>query len=48
MVFASTREHSSTTIFFASTSRDKKIALRAASSLQSTTSEQRALKKTKI
>ena len=24
MVFASTREHSSTTIFFASTSRDKK------------------------
>ena len=43
MVFASIRERASTAIFFASTSRDKKFALRAASSLESTTREQRAL-----
>ena len=38
-----TRVFASTAIFFASTSRDKKFALRAASSLESTTREQRAL-----
>ena len=43
MVFASIREHVSTAIFLPSTSRDKKFALRAASSLESTTREQQAL-----
>ena len=43
MVFASIREHAEHFDFFASTSRDKKFALRAASSLESTTREQRAL-----
>ena len=40
MVFASIREHASTAIFFSSTSRDKKFALRAASSLERTTREE--------
>ena len=43
MVFASIREHAEHCDFFASTSRDKKFALRAATSLESTTCEQRAL-----
>ena len=43
MVFASIREHAKHCDFFASTSRDKKFALRAASSLESTTREQRVL-----
>ena len=43
MVFASIREHAEHCDFFASTSRNKKFALRAASSLESTTREQRAL-----
>ena len=43
MVFASIREHLEHCDFFASTSRNKKIALRAASSLESTTREQRGL-----
>ena len=43
MVFASIREHPEHYDFFASTSREKKIALRAASSLESTTREQRGL-----
>ena len=43
MVFASIREHASAAIFFASASGDNKLALRAASSLESTTREQRAL-----
>ena len=43
MVFASIREHFEHCDFFASTSRDKKFACRAASSLESTTREQRAL-----
>ena len=43
MVFGSIREHASTAIFFASTSGDNKLALRAASSLESTTREQRPL-----
>ena len=43
MVFASIREHAEHCDFFASTSRDKKFALRAASNLESTTREQRAL-----
>ena len=42
MVFASIREHFEHCDFFASTSRDKKFDLRAASSLESTTREQRA------
>ena len=37
------REHASTEIFFASTSRDKKFALQAASGLESATREQGAL-----
>ena len=37
------REHASTEIFFASTSRDKKFALQAASGLESATCEQGAL-----
>ena len=41
MVFASIREHFEHCDFFASTSRDKKFDLRAASSLESTTREQR-------
>ena len=43
MVFASIREHAEHRDFFASTSRDKEFALRAESSLESTTREQRAL-----
>ena len=43
MVFASIREHVEHCDFFGSTSRDKKFALRVASSLESTTREQRAL-----
>ena len=43
MVFASIRQHAEHCDFFASTSRDKKFALRAASSLESTTREQRTL-----
>ena len=43
MVFASIREHAEHCDFFASTSRDKKFTLRAASSLESTTREQRTL-----
>ena len=43
MVFASIGEHAEHCDFFASTSRDKKFALRAASNLESTTHEQRAL-----
>ena len=43
MVLASIREHFEHCDFFASTSRDKKFAFRAASSLESTTREQRAL-----
>ena len=43
MVFASIREHVEYCDCFASRSRDKKFALRAASSLESTTREQRAL-----
>ena len=43
MVFASIREHAEHCDFFASTSRNKKFALRAAISLESTTREQRAL-----
>ena len=43
MVFASIREHPEYCDFFASTCRDKKFALRAASSLESTTREQRGL-----
>ena len=43
MVFVSIREHAERCDFFASTSRDKKFVLRAASSLESTTREQRAL-----
>ena len=43
MVFASIREHAEHCDVFASTSRDKKFALREASSLASTTREQRAL-----
>ena len=43
MVFANIREHAKHYDFFASTSRNKKFALRAASSLESTTREQRAL-----
>ena len=42
MVFASIREHAEHRDFFASTSRDKEFALRAESSLESTTREQRA------
>ena len=43
MVFAGIRERTEHCDFFASTSRDKKFALRAASSLESTTREQRTL-----
>ena len=43
MVFASIREHVEHCDFFASTSRDKKIALRASCSLESTTRKKRAL-----
>ena len=43
MVFASIRDHAEHCDFFASASRNKKIALRAASSLESTTREQRAV-----
>ena len=43
MVFANIREHVEHCDFFASRSRDKKFALRAGSSLESTTREQRAL-----
>ena len=43
MVFASIREHAEHLDFFASTSRDQEFALRAESSLESTTREQRAL-----
>ena len=43
MVFASIREHAEHCNFSASTSRGKKFALRAASSLESITREQRAL-----
>ena len=43
MVFASIREYAEHCDFFASTSRNKKFALRAASGLESTTREQRAL-----
>ena len=43
MVFASIGKHAKHCTFFVSMSRDKKFALRAASSLKSTTSEQQAL-----
>ena len=43
MVFASIREHASTAIFLRARAEMKKFALRAASSLESTTREQRAL-----
>ena len=43
MVFASIREHASTAIFLRARSEIKIFALRAASSLESTTREQRAL-----
>ena len=43
MVFASISEHAEHCDFFASTSRDKKFALPAASNSESTTHEQRAL-----
>ena len=43
MVFAGIREHAEHCDFFASTSRNKKIALRAASSLEGTFREQLAL-----
>ena len=43
MVFASIREHFEHCDFFASPSSDKKFAFRAASSLESTTREQRVL-----
>ena len=43
MVFESIREHAEHCDFFVSTSRDKQFALQAASSLESTTREQRAL-----
>ena len=43
MVFAGILEHTEHCDFFVSTSRDKKCALRAASSLESTTREQRTL-----
>ena len=39
MGFASIHKHASTVTFFAGTSRDKKFALRAVSSLESTTPE---------
>ena len=42
MVFASTARACEHCDFFGSTSRDKKFAFRAASSLESTTREQRA------
>ena len=43
MVFTSIREHASTEIFLRARAEIKKFALRAASSLESTTPEQRAL-----
>ena len=43
MVFASICEHAEHCYFVASTSRDKTFDLQAASSLESTTREQRAL-----
>ena len=43
MVFAGIRENTEHCDFFASTSSDKKFAFRAASSLESTTREQRTL-----
>ena len=43
MVFASIREHPSTAIFLQARAEIKKIALLAASSLESVTREQRAL-----
>ena len=43
MVFASIRKHASNAIFLRAPAQIKKFALRAASSLESTTREQRAL-----